>query len=68
MMLMRRKPQAEPYEITEAICMCEFRILGIGAHPVRRGQVLPVDDPRVKAHPEFFREIGRPMQEVMNDG
>jgi hypothetical protein len=60
----KRKPEEKPYEITEAICICEFRILGIGASPVRRGQVLPVDDPRVKAHPEFFREIGRPMQEV----
>jgi ketopantoate hydroxymethyltransferase len=65
--MLRRKPEEKPHEITEAICICEFRILGIGASPVRRGQVLPVHDARVKAHPEFFRELGRSMQEVNND-
>jgi hypothetical protein len=66
--MLRRKPEEKPYEITEAICICEFRIFGIGTSPVRRGQVLPVDDPRVTQHPEFFREIGRPMQEVNTNG
>jgi hypothetical protein len=54
--------------ITEAICVCEYRTLGIEGIHVRQGQVLPVDDPRVKANPQFFREIGRPMQEVNTNG
>jgi hypothetical protein len=56
----------EPPAFTEAICMTEHRTLGIGGIHVRQGQVFPVDDERVQSHPQFFRLIGPPMQEVNN--
>jgi hypothetical protein len=67
-MRLRSEPEEKPYEITEAICTCSFRILGIGATPVERGQVLPITDERVRNFPEYFREIGRPMHEVNTNG
>jgi len=64
----KRTPEEKP-PMREAICMCGFQILGIGASPVARGMVLPCDDARVQSFPEHFRELGRPMTEVvLSDG
>jgi hypothetical protein len=63
----KRNEPARPAEITEAICICGFSS-GLILAPVQKGQVLPRDDARVTAHPEFFRALGPSMEEVLSNG
>lgn len=45
------------------ICTTGFS-LGLGGRGVAKGQTLQRDDPIVKAHPEYFATLGRPLTEA----
>jgi hypothetical protein len=68
----RLRPRREKYavpalQLEAAICVEEFRTAAVGVL-VPRWQRRAVDDPIVRAHPEFFRGLVRLDEEVNHDG
>jgi hypothetical protein len=57
-MLRRKQPDPQPSApaIEQAIALEEFRP-ALVAPLISRWQILPVDDPVVRAHPRFFRGL-----------
>jgi hypothetical protein len=68
-MLRRKQPDPQPSApvVEEVIALEEFRP-ALVAPLISRWQILPVNDPVVKAHPSFFRGLVRLDHEGVNDG
>jgi hypothetical protein len=65
---LRPKPKPPLREPEMAICMYEFRPAPV-AVLIAKGQQLPLDDPLVRAFPEYFRGLVRlDAEEVNGDG
>ena len=64
---LRPKQKTPLREPEMAICMHEFRPAPV-AVLIAKGQQLPLDDPVVRANPEFFMGLVRLDEEVNGDG
>lgn len=58
------RPQQTIAPERQAIAICSFHV-GFGVGPtVTKGQVLDINHPLVRAHPEYFRTAGIPLEQV----
>jgi hypothetical protein len=55
--LPRRKRTSEPAPVKPEKAICTQKLIPLGGVTIERGTVLPIDDDRVKAFPDYFLAV-----------